>query len=269
MTHDGVARSFQLFVPGGISRFSGPRPLIVVLHGGGGSAREVVYSTRGRFDQLAAKYGFIVAYPNAIGRIWDTGSGKISSALKPRRDDDGFLKSMIDVIAARYPVDRTRIFATGISRGGMESYAFACNNPGLIRAIAPVAMTLPTASVTDCSKGEPLGFLLIHGTADPIVPYGGGPITIGRRSRDQVESADKTMAIFSKRNHCTSSNQSRTGAVLHIDLQGCTVPTGHYRVEGGGHGWPSGRKVIPGGRAGPINTDIVAADEVWAFFSRF
>lgn len=181
MVHDGIPRSYHLYVPDRLARFPGPRPLVLVLHGGGGSAREVRYSTRGRFDDLAEAHGFLVLYPDALGRIWDTGSGEISARLDPRRDDAGFLKAAIAAIETDHRIDRDRVFATGVSRGGMESYALACGTLGLIRAIAPVAMTPPEASAAACATGAPLGFLLIHGTADPFVPHAGGPINLGRR----------------------------------------------------------------------------------------
>lgn len=267
--YGGLERSFRLYTPASLDRILGPRPLVLVLHGGGGSSREVRYSTRGRFETLADENGFFVLYPDAIGRIWDTGGGQMSEGLSPRRDDTGFLRAAIRSVVEAYPIDTARIFATGVSRGGMESYALGCRKPSPLRAIAPVAMPLPEASAEACATGVPLGFLLIHGTTDPFVPYEGGPINIGRRDRDTVLSAEATMALFVERNRCFSPVEETIGTVRHTDWWGCAVPTGFYSVGGGGHGWPGGRKVIPGGRAGPVNTDITAADEIWKFFSRF
>lgn len=267
--HDGLERSYRLYVPEGLSRFPGPRPLVLVLHGGGGSSREVRYATRGRFDALAEENGFLVLYPDAVRRVWDTGSGEISYGLRPRRDDHGFLAALIAAVTRDHPVDRSRVFATGVSRGGMMAYALACDTPGLLRAIAPVAMPLPAAEARDCASGAPLGVLLIHGRADPYVPYGGGAINLGKRDRDRVLSTEETMAVFARRNGCDGMVAERVGSVERRSLTGCAVPTGFDSVGGGGHGWPGGRKALPGGRAGPVNTDISAPDEIWSFFSRF
>ena len=269
LRHDGLERSYRLYVPDGLSRFPGPRPLVLVLHGGGGSSREVRYSTRGRFDSLAEENGFLVLYPDAVNRMWDTGSGDMSRGLRSRRDDHGYLAALIAAVAREHPVDPTRVFATGVSRGGMMAFALACDTPGLLRAIAPVAMPLPSAEAADCARGGSLGLLLIHGTAAPFVPYTGGPINLGRRDRDRVLSAAKTMEFFARRNGCDGVVSERIGRVEHRSLTGCAVPTGFYSVEGGGHGWPGGLKVRTGGRAGPVNTDISAPDEIWSFFSRF
>ena len=267
--HDGQSRSYRIYVPDTLNRFPGPRPLVLVLHGGGGSSREVHYSTRGRFDALAEAHGFLVVYPDAIRRVWDTGSGDISESLRPRRDDDGFLKAVIAEVSSHVQVDQSRIFATGVSRGGMESLALACANPGLIRAIAPVAMTLPEAFATACASGKPLGVALFHGTADPFVPYAGGHINIGIRDRDAVLSAESSIAIFAKRNGCGAPVTRQKGDTAIRSYSGCAAPTVLYSIEGGGHGWPGGLKALPGKRAGQMTTDISAPDEIWAFFSRF
>ncbi len=268
LTHDGITRTYRLYSPENSARGMA-MPLVVVLHGGGGTSREVIYSTRGRFNALAERDKFLVLYPDAIGRVWDTGSGLISDSLNPRRDDDGFLRAAIDAVARQHTVDRSRIFLTGVSRGGMEAYAVACAHPDLIRAIAPVAMPLPEASTKACARGPALGFLLIHGTADPYVPYDGGPINVGRRDRDRVAAAPKTYEMFLRRNGCGGDQTTRKGSVGIHEAIGCAAPTSFASVGGGGHGWPGGRKVLPGNRAGPVNADISAPDVIWDFFRQF
>lgn len=266
----GHPRNYLLYVPGSLSAHPGPRPLVLVLHGGGGTAREVRDSTHQRFEALAEQNGFIVAYPDAISRMWDTGEGEVSAALRTPRDDLGFLKAVVARIEAAYPVDRTRIFATGISRGGHASYMLGCRAPGMFRAIAPVSMTLPQTLANDCAKGPPLGVLLIQGTADPIVPYGGGRVTVMRRQRDIVLSADATMAQFAARDGCGAAQSlANTGAVERIGWTGCKAPVRLDRVVGGGHAWPSGREKLPEWLVGTTNHDISAPDEIWAFFSGF
>ena len=112
----------------------------------------------------------------------------------------------------------------------------------------------PRAEARRCRKpqgadrggGAPPGVPLTHGTADPHVPFGGGPINHGRRDRDIVLSAEATMAVFARRNRCDGSATGRIGSVEAIRLTGCAVPTGFLSVTGGGHGRPGGRKALPG-----------------------
>ncbi|WP_102226938.1 alpha/beta hydrolase family esterase [Acidimangrovimonas sediminis] len=265
----GVTRHYLLYVPDMPARFSGPRPLVLVLHGGGGTDRGTIRATKGRFDQLAEAEGFLVLYPQAVGRMWDTGEGDVSAGLSPHRDDLAFLKAAIAATGARHAVDPHRIFATGISRGGHASYMLGCEAPGLIRAIAPVEMPLPEGLRATCRRGPPLPILLIQGTADPIAPYGGGRVHLGKRQRDRVMSAPATMALFAARNHCGgTAPATRTGAVDRLSWQGCAAPTRLDRVEGGGHNWPGGVPRLPR-ILGPTNTDISAPYEIWAFFRQF
>jgi polyhydroxybutyrate depolymerase len=131
-------------------------------------------------------------------------------------------------------------------------------------------MTLPVGLSDDCATGAPLGVLLIQGTADPLVPYSGGRVTVMGRGRDTVLSADATLALFAARNRCTADSANvPIGAVDRLTWQGCAAPTRLDRVNGGGHTWPSGRHALPGWLVGPTNTDISAPDEIWAFFSGF
>jgi polyhydroxybutyrate depolymerase len=267
----GLQRTYLLYVPEGAAAGPGPKPLVLVLHGGGGSAREVRRSTRLGFERLADRHGFYVLYPDAIGRMWDTGSGEISERLTPRRDDLGFLRAAIEAVAAAHPVDASRVFATGISRGGQASYMLACEAPGLVRAIVPVAMTLPEVMKADCARGAPVGFLLVMGTADPVVPYAGGEVVLIGRGRGRVLSAEATVDLFRRRNGCGSGTDSAAvGAVDRMTPRGCEVPTQFDRINGGGHSWPSGRSgPILRGLLGKTNRDISAPEEIWAFFSRF
>lgn len=267
ITVDGLDRTYQLFIPAAPAEAPA---LVIVLHGGKGSGTQIMRYTRHRFNTLADETGAIIAYPDAIDGLWDFGEGAVSEALPFRRDDLKFLRQMITRISAEHNVDPDRIFATGISRGGQASFALACKSPGLIRAIAPVAMPLPDYLEDDCTGTVPLPMLLIHGTDDPIVPYEGGPITVGKTDRGDVLSAEDTLSLFAARNQCGPERSiSAQGEVTRIQVQGCKAPLRHYRVDGGGHTWPSARRGLAAFVVGPTNTDINATDEIWAFFNQF
>lgn len=129
----GLARHYLLYVPDSLPTHPGPRPLVVMLHCGGGTAAEVRRSTKDRFDALAEANGFLVLYADAIDRMWDTGEGEVSAALRHPRDDLKFPQAAIAETESRLSVDRSRIFATGISRRGHARYLLTCSAPGLIR----------------------------------------------------------------------------------------------------------------------------------------
>ncbi len=275
LQYDDERRMYLSYVPRNAGQLSGKRPLIVVLHGGGGTARQISRGTFRRFDQWADKYGFFVVHPNAIGKIWDTGGGYISNNLSPRRDDLGFLEHVIDQMSAKHPIDRTRVFATGISRGGHASFMLACRS-NKVRAIAPVAMNLPSHLAGDCKRAKSIGLVLINGTQDPLVPYEGGRVTALGKPRDLVESADQTLAIFGRRNGCTGvAGQRRIDqvddgtAIEHRTWRCSKAPLADFKVIGGGHTWPSERSVLPERIVGRVSKEIVATDQIVRFFLRF
>lgn len=264
---DGKQRSYHLYTP---ARLQPSPPLLVVLHGGGGKGRQIMRYTRLRFNQLAENEGFLVVYPDAAGGTWDFGEGTVSEALRTRHNDLKFLTTMIRRISTDAGVNRRRIFATGISRGGQASYFLACKRPGLIRAIAPVAMPIPDFLVDDCRRPGPIPILVINGTDDPIVPYNGGPIRLGRRDRGTVLSTDATLELFRAKNGCGSRvAKSVNGEVDILRFRGCGAPTVLFRVNSGGHTWPGARRSLPQRIVGTTNDDIAATDEIWNFFNQF
>lgn len=277
ITQDGLTRTYLLYTPARLAGASGARPLVLVLHGGGGSARQILRNTRRRFNRLADVYGFHVAYPDAIDGSWDFGDDPISPGRPVRVNDMAYFSAVIDDAGRRARIDGRRIFATGISRGGQASYALACRMPGRIRAIAPVAMPLPEFLAGDCRRGPPVGLVLINGTEDPIVPYDGGAIRIRDKSRGRVLSSDATVKMFRARNRCAGArSRQRTDnrrdgtSVERTEWTGCAgAPVALHRIVGGGHTWPSGRSILPERWVGRTTREFDGADAVWAFFSRF
>jgi len=68
VTVDGMSRKYLVFAPKG---FDKPLPVVLALHGGGGNARQLERYTR--FNDPAAKAGFLVIYPEAMDGNWDNG----------------------------------------------------------------------------------------------------------------------------------------------------------------------------------------------------
>ncbi len=276
--HDGIQRQYLLYSPRDAPRLDGLRPLLLILHGGGGTHRGMVRVTRERFHALADQDGFYLVYPNAVERIWDFGEGIVSERLSTRVDDLGFFRELLRRVKAEYPIDPQRVFATGISRGGQASYFLACKLPGLIRAIAPVTMPLPGFLEDDCRQGPPVGVAILNGTADPLVPYQGGQIRVLRQERGTVLSTDRTVELWRLRNGCGPESESlqlpdKTSdgtTVRKTTWSRCSgAPVVLYRIEEGGHTWPSGVQYLPTGLVGRVCTDIDGAWEIWQFFRSF
>lgn len=282
MIHEGRTRDYILHVPENYS--AGQKmPLVLVLHGGGGKAEGMLKLTHNRFNELADQNGFFVVYPQGLGKSWNEGAQDSKGYAREHQvNDAGFLSSLIDEVAKKYPVDLKRVFSTGISNGGLMSFRLGCEMPEKIRAIAPVAANIPEDIVPLCEepKASAVGLLLVNGTEDPIVPYGGGNIKVFGQARGKVVSADQTVRIWLKKNGCTDAPQKGifpdkdpedSTRVRTFIYDQCTsgVPVELYQVQGGGHTWPGGLQYLRERRIGKTSRDIDATDEIWKFFNSF
>ena len=274
---DGLVREYLLYRPGKI-RNEQPMPLVIVFHGGGGTAAQIERSIGKPLHRMADRDRFVVAYPNAKNKLWDFGAGKVSEALDERVDDKKFFRTLIDELSRTLPVDDRRVFATGISRGGQAAYFVACSYPDRIRAIAAIAMPMPEFIWQRCETAANIGVAVLNGTDDPIVPYNGGDIRIGKQRRGKVLSTDNTISFWRERNACNETassvreiNPAKDGiVVVRTTWSDCDeAPVVLYRIDGGGHTWPSGRGGLPKFMVGATTKDINGAEEVWAFFQRF
>ena len=277
LEHDGIERQYLLYAPSGLADRAGPRPLVFVLHGGGGTARGMVRLTNGRFNALADEHGFFVVYPQGVGRSWNDGRpDPISRAHAERIDDVGFIEALIDRLAVEHPIDSGRVFSTGISNGGLMSFRLACGATSRVRAIAPVTASLPTAVADSCRKGPGIALALFNGTDDPLVPYDGGTIRVLGQDRGEVLPTAETIAVWIARNGCDDAPEralqpdaSDDGTrVETISYRSCRsgAPVILYRVSGGGHTWPGGHQYLGERLVGRTSRDIDACDEIWRFF---
>jgi polyhydroxybutyrate depolymerase len=166
---DGQVRTYRVFAPTTLESGSRP-PLVLVLGGVGNSAENMVSATE--FDRAASMHDFVVAYPEGLDLTWNAGfccaSGTSSGA-----DDVDFLSRLIDELVVDYGIDPDRVYATGVSAGAMMAYRLACEQPGRIAGVGKVAGAMV---LDECQPDRGVPVMEIHGTADPLVPYEGGPV---------------------------------------------------------------------------------------------
>src|ERR1700694_3057814 len=105
---DGRERVFTVYAPKDLKPGA---PLVLVFHGGGGDGPMVRLGTGGEFDLLADRDGFVVAYPDGIAKAWNACSkGQTNAARRWEVDDVGFAEAIVESAAAKYAIDRTRVF---------------------------------------------------------------------------------------------------------------------------------------------------------------
>ena len=277
LSHDGLEREYILYAPSFKAEHRGARPLLFVLHGGGGTCGGMLRLTNGRFNELADRDGFFVVYPQGIDKSWNDGRpDKISGAHRKGIDDVGFFRALIDHLLDTYPIDPERIFVCGISNGGLMSFRLGCSLPDKIRAIAAVTAQIPAAVAPLCRSESKVSLALFNGTEDPLVPYSGGQIKVFQRQRGEVLSTDETIRIWRQKNRCRPEARvdklpdlADDGTrVTRIEYSRCENKSKVilYRIEGGGHTWPDGRQYLPVRRIGRTTRNINGCDEIWQFF---
>ena len=266
-------RSFILFLPDSPTALGTGFPLVVVLHGGGGTAEQMMRFSR--FNEIGKRERAVIAYPQGIARSWN--DGRSFRGRDTGVDDVGFIRAMAADIGANVtPLDRRRIYAAGISNGGFMSYRLACEAADLFAAVAPVAATMPAELGPRCHPSAPIAVLAINGTADPLVPYAGGEVRVMFRTRGEIWSTERTISFWVQHNRCAVPPGTRALAdrdttdgsrVVEIAYARCAgAPVRLLRVDGGGHTWPGGAQYLPVAWIGHTNRDIDATETIWRFF---
>lgn len=253
-----------------------PAPVIVVLHGALGTAEQVRRYMA--WDEIAAREGLIVVYPQGVGNAWNDGRPPDGRRFSPsnRADDVSFIRRIVGELNTQGKVDRRRVFVTGLSNGGHMTYRLACEASDLFTGAAAIIANLSVIWTRNC-RGRPIPMLMMSGTADRLSPWEGQGSAADPDA--VVLSGPDSFAFFRARNGCTGvgerllpdQNTSDNSRVVLLDGTGCRLATQLYRVEGGGHQAPTraSRPIQPmvGAMLGQQNHDIEAAEEIWAFFS--
>lgn len=271
LVHDGKNRTYVVRMPAAVSKSKKRVPLVMVLHGGGGNA-EVTERMTG-FTAKAEKEGFIVVYPEGSSRFrdklltWNAGHC-CGYAMGNRVDDVGFIGALIDRLIKDYPVDPRRVYATGMSNGGMMSHRLGIELSTKLAAIAPVVGTL---FGDEKSPTQPVSAIMINGMLDKSVPYEGGPAGgrfAGSWDGTATQPALAQAEFWAKANRCSPDpDLEEHGPLL----------SWRYRCAGGravellllkdtGHAWPGGQKGSSLGDA--PGTALNATDVIWDFFRK-
>jgi len=259
----GQQRTYVLSRPSA----SGPRPTVVMLHGTGTNAAD--FSQTVRLTEIAQRQGFVVVYPETLSERWWNAfpAGYIPEARTEGErlhfgtsDDVGFVKALVAHLIEQGISDPRRIYLGGSSFGGLMAMRIACTAPEMFAAVGVIFASMPDATGQDCRPAKPLPLVVMNGTADPVLPYAGGPTVVGF----SVWSTDRTLAFFRKLDGCSDQAERselphRGGGLTHVVVERWTQcargPVVLYQIVDGGH------RV-----RGSLNNDFVAFEALWEFF---
>ena len=255
LRYDGVDRTYDIVVPD--TRAGEPMAVVMGYHGFGNSAQEQA-TVSGLADRALAE-GFVAVFPHGTDSEGSTPAYfNLETVDEPSLADDvGFTAALLDDVEADVCVDRTRIFAMGLSNGGMFVSTLACALGERIAAVAPVA---GVHLLPDCD-GRPVPIIVTHGTADPVVPFddgGGGLVALAdllgltgaaasqlRMFEAVVETpATSWVESWAKHNGCSLDAPEVTVVETGVErtaYAGCDAggDVVLQAVEGGGHDWPT------------------------------
>ncbi len=284
LSHHGVERSYLVHMPPQAA--GGARlPVVLNFHGAGSNGKQ--QERYSMMDAAANRDGFIAVYPNGSGRFgshytWNAGFC-CGYAMMHQIDDVGFALAVIDDLKARTPIERRRVYATGMSNGAMMAYRLAALASDHIAAIAPVAGSMVTQTFT---PKHPMPIMAFNSVDDPLLHYTGG-------SGNQVQSlfqrnlgnpgVEEGLAKWRQFDGCPDQPQvaPNLSGKPGTTNEGITVtryawaPCNRqteivlWKFTGSGHIWPGGiqnRFVHVLGRG----TDLIDAnEEMWRFFTKF
>jgi polyhydroxybutyrate depolymerase len=276
---EGVRR-YLVAAPG--SESPGRRALVLVLHGAGASAEQVMglafpTSPLSLWLEIAAREQLVVIAPDAGREGWsDCFASKARVLCK---DDVGFIDALITHAIAELNVDPDRVYLIGVSRGGWMAYRAATEIPHRLAAFSVVLAGMPPPGRSTLPT-TPLSALIFGCTADPLIRYHGGKPWYAFRFAEPVRSIEDSVHVW--RDLAGLPDEPHVVMLAKSDAGGRTSVTsfmwgqnsdrlqvGLYRIDGAGHAEPSRLKRYPrfiNWLTGAQNGDLEVAEAAWDFF---
>jgi len=279
LKHGGLTRKYKVHLPKGYDNKT-PYPVVIYIHGGGADMRAAYMDG---LDKAADKLGFILVAPQGTGvfklghirATWNGGKWATGECCGDT-DDVGFISKMIDELKVKFNVDEKRIYATGISNGGLMTNRIGCELSDKIAAIAPVA---GAAVESNCKPSRSMPVMDIHGTLDPANPPDGSeprgifakdsnsPFAMSYKRMTPYQVADawrnidkcsptQTVTYEKGGAKCVSYSECEQGSEVVLCI-----------VEGMGHTYPGGTQYLTEKIVGPVSHDI-SFEQIWEFFKK-
>lgn len=257
----GNTRPYRLHVPDQLP--DGPRPLVVLLHGGTQDGASFADATG--FDALADEHGFIALYPEQVTganpmRYWNWFN---RSDQQRGSGEPAILAGLVEEIAALHDIDRSKVFVAGFSAGAGMASVLGATYPDVFAGIgvhsglahgAAGDMVSAFAAMRQAPANVPavdaLPAIVIHGDADPTV-------SVSNATSVFDQFAPKAAGRRTLRETVNGRQVERTIA----ESEGRVVAESIV-IHGAGHTWSGGR--AGGSYADPSGPD--AAAEMVRFF---
>lgn len=271
LLHNGLKRKYRVHVPTHYDTKT-PAALVVALHGGGGNMdyQAQHYGLIEKSDSA----GFVVVFPNGYSKLksgqfatWNAGNC-CGSARDEKIDDVGFIREVVARLRRQLNIDAQRIYATGMSNGGMMAYRLACEASDVFKAVAAVA---GTDNSMNCTPKNPVSILHIHAKDDDHVLFNGGagPGAADKSKVTDFVSVPDTISKWRSLDACIPHTPRKVLEKPGAYCEQYAPCQDHSRVqlcvtESGGHSWPGSQSI----RNKSPSQAISANDLMWDFFNQ-
>ncbi|MCC2954431.1 hypothetical protein LK542_02245 [Massilia sp. IC2-477] len=264
LVHKEEKRRYIVYTPPSYASDTRPYPVVFNFHGSGMSMAEQMLYTG--MNRAADRHRFIVVYPKGIKEDWNVGFGQ---PYLGGSDDVGFTEALLAKLRKDYRIDASRVYATGLSRGGFFALRLAAELPQTFAAVASVGGPTPEPVVQHHGKPGKVGVMLVHGSADQVVAYDG-------KATGYLSAVDSHRYWLKHNGLLASAEQSRVldtdkadGTEVHYLEQGdADTRVALVTVKEGGHTWPGADAFNVGLPIGKTTRDVDANELMWQFFQR-
>jgi len=208
-------------------------------------------------------------YPRGGGQQQPQGQDSEDRRAAPA-DDVAFFNQMLDQMGMKFSVDASRIYAAGLSEGGFMTLRLGCAIGDRLAAVAAVGAAMPKTMI--CVPSRPVPLVMIDGTSDPVVPYGGGTEKNLSVATVSVEDSAKAWAKIDRCGEKPEKSKlpasGKGGMETRVDTydgcqQGAQVVL--YSVKGAGNTWPGGEQYEAENTIGKTSQDLNADETIWKF----
>lgn len=284
-------RNYKLYLPANTD--SGPRPLVVMLHGCGQSPDAFALSTR--MNAHADTGQFLVLYP---AQRFTANPARCWNWFLPRNQARGSgepaeIVALVDHVARQYAVDRQRIYVAGLSAGATMSATLAACYPDVFAAAAVVDGTMYKSAGTLLEARK----VMAKGEAPDPTELGtaawacGGqrplmvPVAVWHGLGDKVVhpvNGDSVLRQFATFNDLADDGRANGSVAATPEVHTDRVDGGYawsvsryawrghpmleyYRVDTMGHAWSGGKDELPFSDAKGPDASLL----IWNFFRQF
>jgi polyhydroxybutyrate depolymerase len=281
--YQGRTRSAVIMVPRTSAIPPEGWPLVMMLHGAGGSSKNVLESTG--WAEMGEEKGIVTVFPNGTPRdeskpesfsrnpqTWNSGatlslSSGESSAIAKKIDDVGFLTQLVERVCRQLKIDRKRMYVAGHSNGAQMAYLFASRQSAMVAAVGVMA----GHSYADKKPlSSPVSLIQIVGDHDPFTPMAGGKAGVLGRTMNVPPALDSPRLWARSLGISEEDRIRRDDDTLTIRTWGPAASGAEVRsivVKGHGHAYLSRQdRFHPALLFGPTVHSLNATETMWEFF---